>query len=98
MNYKRKSTDGYNVLNVFLDLSGGVLSIFQMVLNACNYSKKTYRGREMMKKSTFLVNRFLVEFLEKPHEIWNRPADIGIRRNHADSALLALQQSGSYES
>lgn len=37
MNYKRKSTVGWSIGNIFLDFVGGFLSILQMVLNAYNY-------------------------------------------------------------
>ncbi|GBP27608.1 Cystinosin homolog [Eumeta japonica] len=37
MNYKRKSTVGWSIGNIFLDFVGGALSILQMVLNAYNY-------------------------------------------------------------
>ncbi|XP_011700251.1 PREDICTED: cystinosin homolog isoform X2 [Wasmannia auropunctata] len=36
-NYKRKSTDGWSIGNVFLDFTGGILSMLQMILNAYNY-------------------------------------------------------------
>ncbi|KAF5298134.1 hypothetical protein FQA39_LY02558 [Lamprigera yunnana] len=39
MNYKRKSTDGWSIGVVFLDLIGGVFSILQMILDSYNYSK-----------------------------------------------------------
>lgn len=38
MNYKRKSTVGWSIGNIFLDFVGGFLSILQMVLNAYNYN------------------------------------------------------------
>ena len=33
LNFKRKSTVGWSILNVLLDLSGGILSIMQQVLD-----------------------------------------------------------------
>ncbi|XP_054001049.1 cystinosin homolog isoform X1 [Hylaeus anthracinus] len=36
-NYKRKSTVGWSIGNIFLDFTGGVLSMLQMILNAYNY-------------------------------------------------------------
>lgn len=39
MNYKRKSTIGWSIGNIFLDFAGGILSILQMIINAYNYSK-----------------------------------------------------------
>ncbi|XP_050342866.1 cystinosin homolog isoform X2 [Nymphalis io] len=38
MNYKRKSTVGWSIGNIFLDSIGGSLSILQMTLNAYNYN------------------------------------------------------------
>ncbi|KAF5303847.1 hypothetical protein FQR65_LT08104 [Abscondita terminalis] len=39
MNYKRKSTDGWSIGVVFLDLNGGIFSILQMILDSYNYGK-----------------------------------------------------------
>ncbi|XP_021926700.1 cystinosin homolog isoform X2 [Zootermopsis nevadensis] len=38
MNYKRKSTVGWSIGNIFLDFTGGILSMLQMILNAHNYN------------------------------------------------------------
>nr|XP_022908821.1 cystinosin homolog [Onthophagus taurus] len=37
MNYKRKSTVGWSIGNIFLDFTGGILSMLQMIINAHNY-------------------------------------------------------------
>ncbi|XP_052891192.1 cystinosin homolog [Anopheles moucheti] len=37
MNYRRKSTEGFEIMNRLLDLAGGLFSILQMVLNAWNF-------------------------------------------------------------
>lgn len=37
MNYRRKSTDGWSIGNILLDLSGGILSFIQMIFLAMNY-------------------------------------------------------------
>lgn len=42
MNYKRKSTVGWSIGNIFLDFTGGLLSILQMIVNAYNYSKYSF--------------------------------------------------------
>lgn len=34
LNYKRRSTDGWNIDNVMLDFTGGVLSLAQLLLDA----------------------------------------------------------------
>lgn len=39
MNYKRKSTIGWSIENIFLDFTGGMLSMLQMILNSYNYGK-----------------------------------------------------------
>ncbi|XP_076640559.1 lysosomal cystine transporter cystinosin isoform X1 [Colletes latitarsis] len=36
-NYKRKSTVGWSIGNIFLDFTGGIFSMLQMILNAYNY-------------------------------------------------------------
>ncbi|XP_044017724.1 cystinosin homolog isoform X1 [Aphidius gifuensis] len=36
-NYQRKSTVGWSIGNIFLDFTGGMLSMLQMILNAYNY-------------------------------------------------------------
>ncbi|KAJ8975950.1 hypothetical protein NQ317_010885 [Molorchus minor] len=38
MNYKRKSTVGWSIGNIFLDFTGGSLSMLQMIINAYNYN------------------------------------------------------------
>jgi cystinosin len=37
MNYKRKSTVGWSIGNIFLDFTGGTLSMLQMIVNSYNY-------------------------------------------------------------
>ncbi|XP_074036350.1 cystinosin isoform X2 [Leptinotarsa decemlineata] len=37
MNYKRKSTVGWSIGNIFLDFTGGALSMLQMIVDAYNY-------------------------------------------------------------
>ncbi|XP_026471945.1 cystinosin homolog [Ctenocephalides felis] len=37
MNYKRKSTVGWSIGNIFLDFAGGLTSMLQMIINAYNY-------------------------------------------------------------
>ncbi|CAG9817298.1 unnamed protein product [Phaedon cochleariae] len=37
MNYKRKSTVGWSIGNIFLDFTGGSLSMLQMILDSYNY-------------------------------------------------------------
>ncbi|KAG9509483.1 Cystinosin-like protein, partial [Fragariocoptes setiger] len=38
LNYKRKSTEGWSVVNILLDLTGGLLSLAQMFFLAYNYN------------------------------------------------------------
>lgn len=37
MNYKRKSTIGWSIGNIFLDFTGGLLSMLQMIVDSYNY-------------------------------------------------------------
>lgn len=37
MNYKRKSTEGFAIMNRMLDIAGGLFGIIQMVINAWNF-------------------------------------------------------------
>jgi cystinosin len=37
MNYRRKSTEGWSIGNILLDLTGGTLSLLQMFLLSINY-------------------------------------------------------------
>lgn len=34
LNYRRKSTDGFSVLSIMLDFTGGLLSILQLLIDA----------------------------------------------------------------
>ena len=38
MNYKRKSTVGWSIINILLDFTGGSLSLLQMFLLAYNFN------------------------------------------------------------
>lgn len=37
MNFKRKSTIGWSIGNIFLDFTGGLLSMLQMIVDSYNY-------------------------------------------------------------
>ncbi|KAI4471244.1 cystinosin [Holotrichia oblita] len=39
MNYRRKSTDGWSIEAVLLDIVGGLFSVLQMFMNAYNYDE-----------------------------------------------------------
>ena len=36
MNFRRKSTKGWHIWNVLLDITGGIFSLLQMFINALN--------------------------------------------------------------
>lgn len=38
MNYRRKSTMGWSIGNIFLDFTGGILSMLQMIINSYNFN------------------------------------------------------------
>jgi cystinosin len=48
INYKRKSTVGWSILNVLLDFTGGMFSLLQMFFLAYNYS--TFLFKFLMRK------------------------------------------------
>ncbi|CAH2017247.1 unnamed protein product [Acanthoscelides obtectus] len=37
MNYRRRSTVGWSIGNIFLDFTGGSLSMLQMIIDSYNY-------------------------------------------------------------
>lgn len=42
MNYRRKSTVGWSIGCIFLDIIGGIFSILQMLLNAYNHGNERF--------------------------------------------------------
>uniref|UniRef100_A0A182VZD2 Cystinosin homolog n=1 Tax=Anopheles minimus TaxID=112268 RepID=A0A182VZD2_9DIPT len=49
MNYRRKSTEGFEIMNRLLDLAGGLFSILQMVINAWNFDDWNSIGGDPVK-------------------------------------------------
>lgn len=44
LNYKRKSTDGWSIANILLDLTGGTFSILQDVIKAVGHDQSPFSG------------------------------------------------------
>ena len=43
LNYKRKSTEGWSLLNVLLDLTGGTLSLLQSAINSLAFDEPFFQ-------------------------------------------------------
>ena len=50
LNYRRKSTVGWSIENILLDLTGGALSMMQMFINAYNYGELRIQGTRGVSK------------------------------------------------
>ena len=44
LNYKRKSTEGWSIINILLDFTGGSFSILQDVIKAVGHGKSPFEG------------------------------------------------------
>jgi cystinosin len=44
LNYKRKSTEGWSIVNILLDLTGGSFSVLQDVIKAVGHGKSPFSG------------------------------------------------------
>lgn len=71
MNYKRKSTVGWSIGNIFLDFTGGILSMLQMIMNSYNYgTKKNFR--------TIFRNNYIFCFADDWVSIFGDPTKFGL--------------------
>lgn len=44
LNFKRKSTVGWNIINILLDLTGGIFSFLQIAIDAINGEGSLFGG------------------------------------------------------
>ena len=44
LNYKRKSTEGWSIINILLDFTGGSFSILQDVIKAVGHGQSPFEG------------------------------------------------------
>lgn len=75
MNYKRKSTVGWSIGNIFLDFIGGFLSILQMTLNAYNYNDWISFFGDATKFGLGLFSLIFDIFFMLQHYVFYRDAD-----------------------
>ncbi|CAG4941310.1 unnamed protein product [Parnassius apollo] len=75
MNYKRKSTIGWSIGNIFLDFVGGSLSILQMALNAYNYNDWISFFGDATKFGLGLFSLVFDIFFMLQHYVFYRHAD-----------------------
>ncbi|CAH2075528.1 unnamed protein product, partial [Iphiclides podalirius] len=75
MNYKRKSTVGWSIGNIFLDFVGGFLSILQMALNAYNYNDWISFFGDATKFGLGLFSLVFDVFFILQHYVFYRHAD-----------------------
>ncbi|XP_050342867.1 cystinosin homolog isoform X3 [Nymphalis io] len=75
MNYKRKSTVGWSIGNIFLDSIGGSLSILQMTLNAYNYNDWISFFGDATKFGLGLFSLVFDIFFMLQHYVFYRDAD-----------------------
>lgn len=74
MNFKRKSTEGFSILNRLLDIAGGLLGIVQMVINAWNF------GGSLMKLLINIASNYGVclSISDDWQSIWGDPVKFGL--------------------
>lgn len=75
MNYKRKSTVGWSIGNIFLDFVGGFLSMLQMILNAYNYNDWVSIFGDVTKFGLGLFSLVFDIFFMLQHYVFYRKAD-----------------------
>lgn len=76
MNYKRKSTVGWSIGNIFLDFTGGLLSMLQMILNAYNYGE--YLLQRLYYGIKWIYKNFYFYFSDDWVSIFGDPTKFGL--------------------
>ncbi|KAH9634231.1 hypothetical protein HF086_012693, partial [Spodoptera exigua] len=84
MNYKRKSTVGWSIGNIFLDFVGGSLSILQMALNAYNYNDWISFFGDATKFGLGLFSLVFDIFFILQHYVFYREGKEFVRVNSSD--------------
>ena len=72
MNYQRKSTDGWNIVLVLLDLMGGVFSSAQMVIDGYNFNDWSSLSGNSTKFGIALVTYVFDFIFILQHYVWYR--------------------------
>jgi len=75
-NFKRKSTVGWSIENILLDLTGGVLSILQMVILSVNYDDwVSIWGNPVKVGLGFFSIFFDILFITQHYVLYRKPKD-----------------------
>ena len=76
MNYRRKSTDGWNIILVLLDLTGGVFSSAQMILDGYNFNDWSSLTGNPTKFGIALVTYVFDFIFILQHYVWYRHSNL----------------------
>lgn len=57
LNYKRKSTDGWSIENIMLDLTGGTFSLLQQIIDT------VARGQQFFGEDSFNIVKFMLSIM-----------------------------------
>ncbi|XP_060800962.1 cystinosin homolog isoform X1 [Amyelois transitella] len=97
MNYKRKSTVGWSIGNIFLDFVGGSLSVLQMALNAYNYNDWVSFFGDATKFGLGLFSLVFDIFFILQHYVFYRRGKEFMIVNYEDSEGSHMTSSGEGE-
>ncbi|XP_055524516.1 cystinosin homolog [Wyeomyia smithii] len=79
INYKRQSTEGFAIMNRLLDLAGGLLSIFQMIINAWNFDDlDSILGSPVKFALGFVSIVFDLVFITQHFYLYRKPVKVSI--------------------
>lgn len=97
-NYRRKSTVGWSIGNVFLDFTGGILSMLQMILNAYNYDDwESIFGDPTKFGLGFFSVAFDVFFLIQHYVLYRNRADYAELTGHCQEEPEGAYSAWKYE-
>lgn len=79
-NYKRKSTVGWSIGNIFLDFTGGTLSMLQMIINAYNFGNYKFKKRNKLFDSKIIISfeKFFHFYADDWESIFGDPTKFGL--------------------
>ena len=100
LNYKRKSTVGWSIGNVLLDLTGGILSFLQIWINAAALDQPVFTGDafNMVKfmlsiLSIFFDTIFLIQHYCLYRHSWGKPIERSNSLTNEKSEVLTAEIS-----
>jgi len=82
LNWRRKSTTGWSIVNILLDITGGTLSFFQNFLDAWNQEDSTILTGNIPKLTLSIVTIFFdVVFIIQHYVLYTDRTDTTVRSN-----------------